>query len=82
MPVAGSVTVRMLVLPREALEGLSRSITPAGSEPPVILSESISVSKKRVGPISVLLWTSTTAWAGADPGEKVSPPFKETWKST
>src|SRR5881394_27376 len=49
--------VRTLVLPSDALEGLSRTITPPGKVPPDKLKESISVLKKRVGPESILLST-------------------------
>src|ERR1041385_1137819 len=47
-PVFGSW--RTLVRPSDAFDGLSRTITPPGRLPPDKLSESISVSKKRVEP--------------------------------
>src|SRR5438094_751410 len=47
-----SEVARTLVRPSEARVGLSRIITPAGRVPPERLSDSISVSKNRVGPES------------------------------
>src|SRR5215471_2401162 len=47
-----AAVVRTLVRPSDALVGLSRTITPPGNVPPDRLRDSISVSKKRVGPVS------------------------------
>src|SRR4029078_12532836 len=47
---------RILVRPNDALLGLSRTMTPAGKVPPDRLRDSISVSKKRVLPVSRLEW--------------------------
>jgi hypothetical protein len=59
--------------------GLSRTITPPGRLPPDKLSDSISVSKKRVLPLSSSdrLLTCTTTLAGAEKGWKLAPPSIE-----
>src|SRR5262249_22438767 len=57
----------------------SRTITPPGKLPPLRLSDSISVSKKRVLPLSssLRLLTCTATLAGALNGWKLAPPFIE-----
>src|SRR6516164_919863 len=71
--------VRTLVRPSDALVGLSRTITPPGNVPPDRFSESISVSKNRVLPVSSSdrLWTCTATLAGALNGWKLAPPSIE-----
>ena len=79
-----AAVLRTLVLPMEALLGLSRTMMPPGSVPPERFNDSISVSKKRVLPVSksARLLTPTLTLAGAENGVKVAPPFREIWPVT